>query len=131
MFNEPLRRNRPIRAAMVGYASDQADSVQRVTRLPNGTVLGGSKQAHDHLREIALRLEVELDRLGVGLAELAPQQLAEVAWRIDSPEMFEFALHLDDGLRRRDLDFHDSSPEVLMEISMELVTGSAAEAGTD
>lgn len=125
MINEPLGRPRPIRATLVGFASDQADSVRRVTRLPNGTVLGGSRHAHDHLREIALRLEVELDRLGVGLAELSPSQLAEVAWRIDSPEMFEFAMHLDDGLRRREIDFHDSTPEVLMEISLELVAGMA------
>jgi len=124
MINEPLRRPRPLRASLVGFASDQADSVRRVTRLPNGTVLGGSRHSHDHLREIALRLEVELDRLGVGLAELSPPQLAEVAWRIDSPEMFEFAMHLDDGLRRRDIKFHDSTPEVLMEISLELVSGS-------
>jgi hypothetical protein len=130
MMNEPLRRSRPFRAALVGVASDQADSVNRMTRLPNGTVLGGSRQTHDHLREIALRLEVELDRLGVGLEELSPPQLAEVAWRIDSPEMFEFAVHLDHGLRRRDLSFHDSTPEVLMEISLELVSGTA-EASTE
>lgn len=125
MINEPLRRPRPLRASLVGFASGQADSVRRVTRLPNGTVMGGSRHSHDHLREIALRLEVELDRLGVGLADLSPPQLAEVAWRIDSPEMFEFAMHLDDGLRRRDIEFHDSTPEVLMEISLELVTGMA------
>jgi hypothetical protein len=40
-------------------------------------------------------------------------------------------MHLDDGLRRRELQFHDSSPEVLMEISLELVGGSTAEAGAD
>jgi hypothetical protein len=116
---------------MVGFATDQADSVHRVTRLPNGTLMGGSKQSHEDMREIALRLELELDRLGVGLADLTPPELAEVAWRIDSPEIFEFAMHLDDGLRRRELQFHDSSPEVLMEISLELVGGSTAEAGAD
>ena len=77
------------------------------------------------MREVALRLEVELDRLGVGLAQLSPSELAEVAWRIDSPEMFEFAERLDDGLRRRDVRFHESTPELLMEISMELVNESS------
>ena len=117
MTNEPQERSRPIRAAMVGLATDAIDSVQRLTRLPNGTLMGGSRQSHEQMREIALRLEVELDRLGV--------ELAEVAWRIDSPEMFEFAVRLDDGLRRRDVHFHESSPELLMEISMELVTESS------
>jgi len=130
MTKDPFRRLVPLRAAMVGFASDEVDSIRRVTRLPNGTILGGSRHSHDYLREIALRLEVELDRLGVGLAELSPPQLAEVAWRIDSPEMFEFAMHLDNGLRRRDLNFHESSPEVLMEISLELV-GGPAEASAD
>lgn len=131
MFHEPTRSQRPIRAAMVGFATDQDEPIQRVTRLPNGTVLGGSKNAHEHLREIALRLELELDRLGVGLQDLSPPQLAEVAWRIDSPEMFEFAVHLDHGLKRRDLEFHDSSPEILMEISLEHVCGIMAQAGSD
>ena len=125
MTNEPQGRTRPIRAAMVGLATDAIDSVQRVTRLPNGTLLGGSRQSHDQMREVALRLEVELDRLGVGLAQLSPSELAEVAWRIDSPAMFEFAERLDDGLRRRDVRFHESTPELLMEISMELVNESS------
>lgn len=122
MNQEPHGRTRPIRAAFVGFASDAADSVQRVTRLPNGTLLGGSRQAHDHMREMALRLELELDRLGVGLEQLSPSELAEVAWRIDSPEMFEFAVRLEDGLRRREINFHESSAELLMEISLELAS---------
>lgn len=86
--------------------------------------MGGSRQSHDHLREMALRLELELDRLGVELSQLSPSELAEVAWRIDSPEMFQFAIHMDNGLRRRSVHFHESSPELLMEISLELVADS-------
>ena len=51
------------------------------------------------------------------------------AWSIDSPEMFEFADQLDDGLRRLDIDFHDSSPELLMEISKELVSENSMNGG--
>jgi len=129
MTHQPHGRTRPIQATLVGFANDSVDSIQRVTRMPNGTLVGGSRQSHEHLREVALRLEVELERLGVGLAELSPAELAEVAWRIDSPEMFEFAVRLDDGLRRRDMSFHESSPELLMEISMELVNDYSASGG--
>ncbi|MFM1802194.1 MAG: hypothetical protein RJA81_1546, partial [Planctomycetota bacterium] len=55
MINEPQGRTRPIRATFIGFAPSSADSVQRVTRMPNGTVMGGSRQAHEHLREMALR----------------------------------------------------------------------------
>ena len=35
--------------------------------------------------ETMLRLESELERLGQGLADITPDQLPEIAWRIDSP----------------------------------------------
>jgi hypothetical protein len=124
MTQEPQGRTRPMRATLIGIATDQADPIQRVTRTPNGTIVGGSRQSHEHLREMALRLELELDRLGVELSQLSPSELAEVAWRIDSPEMLQFAIHMDNGLRRRDIPFHESSPELLMEISLELMADS-------
>jgi hypothetical protein len=122
MSTEPQSRSRPLRARLVGFCADDAEPIQRVTRTPNGVVTGGSRTAHEQLREVALRLELELDRLGVGLGELSPSELAEVAWRIDSPEIFRFAVHLDKGLEKRNIDFHASTPELLMEISMEMVS---------
>lgn len=121
MSTEPQSRMRPLRAKLVGLCADDAESMQRVTRTPIGMVSGGSKVAHEQMREVALRLELELDRLGVGLGDLNPEQLAEVAWRIDSPEIFQFAVHLNRGLAKRNIEFHASTPELLMEISMELV----------
>lgn len=122
MSTEPQSRVRPLRARLVGLCADDTDSIQRITRTPIGMVTGGSKAAHEQMREVALRLELELDRLGVGLGDLNPEQLAEVAWRIDSPEIFQFAVNLNNGLAKRNIDFYSSTPELLMEISMEMVS---------
>ena len=51
--------------------------------------------------ETMLRLESELDRLGRGLADVNPTELADIAWRIDSPELHAIALRLKRALERR------------------------------
>jgi hypothetical protein len=64
-----------------------------------------------------LRLESELDRRGCRLAEVNPTELAEIAWRIDSPELHEIALRLKESLDRQGRAFEDLSAEELTEFS--------------
>ena len=67
--------------------------------------------------ETMLRLESELDRRGRRLAEVTPTELAEIAWRIDSPELHEIALRLKAGLESQGRPFEDLTAEELTDLS--------------
>ena len=67
--------------------------------------------------ETILRLESELDRRGQCLAEVSPAELADIAWRIDSPELLDVALRLNAGLADRGRHFHEATAEELTELS--------------
>ena len=62
-------------------------------------------------------MEQELDRLGQGLGDLDPAELAELATVIDSPELHEIALRLKAGLERDGRAFEDLTPEELTALS--------------
>jgi hypothetical protein len=104
---------RRIRAALIFLGLDSYDHHQRLTRSEQSLVLGGSAETHDELRETVLRMELELDRQGQRLGDLSPLELAELAWRIDSPELQEIALRLDAGLERQGRAFEELSAEEL------------------
>lgn len=80
-------------------------------------MIGGSEQTQDELLEVMLRLESELERLGRPLGEVAPEELAEVALRIDSPELHAIAVQLADGLARTGRTFQEATVEELTELS--------------
>ncbi len=67
--------------------------------------------------ETMLRLESELERLGRDLGDVHPDELAEIAWRIDSPELHQIALQMSEGLERSGRSFQDSTAEELTEFS--------------
>jgi hypothetical protein len=72
-------------------------------------VFGGSAETHAQLQEIVLLMEMELDRQGQRLGDLNPLELAELAWRIDSPELHEIALRLEAGLNQQGRAFEELS----------------------
>ena len=104
---------RRIRAALIFLGRDSYDHHQRLTRSEQSLVLGGSAETHDELRETVLRMELELDRQGQRLGDLDPLELAELAWRIDSPELHDIALRLEAGLEQQGREFEDLSAEEL------------------
>lgn len=110
----PRRR---LRAALVGLGLDADGVPQRIITGEQCLVVGGSADTHAELLETVLRLESELDRLGVGLGEVPPAELADIAWRIDSPELLEIALRMNAGLRARGRTFEEASAEELTELS--------------
>ena len=89
---------RKLKAAIIGFGLDSLDSHQRLSTGEECLLVGGSAETHAEMLETMLRLESELDRLGVRLAEVSPIELAEIAWRIDSPELHMIALRLQDNL---------------------------------
>ncbi len=109
-------RPRPRRAALIGLGFDDRDDPRRVIHGEHCLLVGGSAETHARWVETMLRLETELERLGCRLGDVAPDELAEIAWRIDSPEILSLALRLDDGLRRRGVRFADSSASLLNEL---------------
>ncbi|RUL86903.1 hypothetical protein [Tautonia sociabilis] len=113
--SEPRPRRR-LRAMLVGLGLDDVDATRRIINGEQCLVLGGSEQTHAELLETVLRLESELERRDRSLGEVSPAELADIAWRIDSPELHRIALRLHHELHRRGLSFHESTAEQLTEI---------------
>jgi hypothetical protein len=111
---------RRLRAALVGLGLDSTDEAHRIITGRQCLVVGGSAETHAEMLETMLRLESELDRLGVGLGDLPPEGLVDLAWRIDSPELFQIAMRLESGLDNKGRGFHELSADELTEISAPL-----------
>src|SRR3954452_927506 len=109
MMKQPDGGPRRLRAAIIGFGLDGDDNPHRILNGEQCLLLGGSAETHAEMLETILRLESELDRLGQHLGDLAPEALAEVAWRIDSPELHAIALKLESGLKRTGRSFHEST----------------------
>jgi hypothetical protein len=110
----PTPGTRRIRATIIGFGLDEdRESLRRIITGDQCLLVGGSAETHAEMVETMLRLESELERLGQNLGDLSPDALAEVAWRIDSPELQEIALRLESGLERRGTLFQDMTAEDL------------------
>jgi hypothetical protein len=117
MTIQPDAGTRRLRAAIIGFGLDGSDNQQRLSTGEQCILVGGSAETHAEMLETMLRLESELERLGQGLAEVTPDQLAEIAWRIDSPELHQIAVRLGGELDRNGQKFHECSAEELTEYS--------------
>jgi hypothetical protein len=117
MTTQPDASTRRLRAAIIGFGLDGLDNQQRLSTGEQCILVGGSADTHAEMLETMLRLESELERLGQGLADVTPDQLAEIAWRIDSPELHQIALRLGGELARTGQKFHECSAEELTEFS--------------
>jgi hypothetical protein len=107
----PTRR---LRAALIGFGFDGGDDDQkRVTRSAECLVVGGSEATHAEMREAVARIELELEAMQCQLSDLDPMDLAELAFRVDLPELHHLALRLEDGLEIRGCQFEDLSAEEL------------------
>lgn len=109
-----------LRAAIIGFGLDHSgNGPRRVVTGAECLVVGGSEQTHADLLETMLRLESELERVGRPLGELPPAELAEIAWRIDSPELHAIAVHMQTGLERLGRTFQESTAEELSDLAGE------------
>jgi hypothetical protein len=117
MTTQPDRGTRRIKAAIIGFGLDGQDSTSRLTTGDNCILLGGSAETHAEMLVTALRLEDELERIGQTLGEVMPIDLAEIAWRIDSPELHRIALRMHDELLRQGRTFAESTAEELSAMS--------------
>jgi hypothetical protein len=120
-MTNPSPGTRRLRAKIIGFGLDGSEPPCRVLNGDLCLLLGGSDETHAEMLETILRLEAELERLGQHLGELPPEKLAEIAWRIDSPELHEIALSLDLGLRRKGRTFHESTADELTDLAAQTV----------
>src|SRR5262245_3611749 len=111
MTTDAATPTRRLRAALIGLGLDDPQGPRRIISGQDCGVIVGSTRTQAERLETMLRLESELERIGQTLGELSPAKLAEVAWRIDSPELQEIALRLESGLTRLGRTFEQSSPE--------------------
>ncbi|WP_435015667.1 hypothetical protein TA3x_003211 [Tundrisphaera sp. TA3] len=117
MMTQPDAGPRRLRAAIIGFGLDAGDDLQRLSTGEHSVLVGGSAETHAEMLETILRLESELERRGQMLADVTPGELAEIAWRIDSPELHEIAINLGDGLAMHGWDFDRATAEQLTDLS--------------
>lgn len=117
MMQHAARGPRRLRATLIGLGLDGRGGPHRIITGPDCLMLGGSEETHAELLETLLRLEVELERRGQGLGDVPPDELAEIAWRIDSPELHAIAVRLEDGLAALGRRFEETSAEELTELA--------------
>ena len=117
MTKQPDGGPRRLRAAIIGFGLDGNDDQQRLSTGEQCLLMGGSAETHAEMLETMLRLESELDRRGQRLGEVNPTELAEIAWRIDSPELHEIALRLEEALDNQGRAFEEVTAEELTDMS--------------
>jgi hypothetical protein len=108
-----------LRAVLVGLGPDDEQAPRRVINGSQCLVLGGSADAHEEMLETLLRLESELERRGQDLGQIPPEELADIALRIDSPELHRLAVQMDESLRTRGRSFFEASAQELNELAIE------------
>jgi hypothetical protein len=122
MTKQPEGGPRRLRAAIIGFGLDGDDHPYRLSTGEQCLLVGGSAETHAEMLETMLRLESELERCGLRLDEVNPTALAEIAWRIDSPELHEIALRLKDGLESQGRAFEDLTAEELTDLTRSFET---------
>jgi hypothetical protein len=104
---------RKLRAAIIGLGLDGPLRPVRILQGEECFLIGGSEQTRTEMMETMLRLESELERIDRRLGDLDPAELADIARRIDSPELEQIANRLALGLAEQGRSFSDSTPEEL------------------
>jgi hypothetical protein len=63
---------------LVGVRVDEGDGQTRVSRGDDFVAVGGTKEAHEHLREAVAEISDEVKRRGRALAEVRREELREI-----------------------------------------------------
>ncbi len=102
-----------LRAAIIGLGLDGPFHPVRILRSQEFLVVGGSDSTRDDMLETMQRLEGELERIGRDLGDVEPEELAEIAWRIDWPELEEIAMRMALGLEKQGQTFQTATAQEL------------------
>ncbi len=75
------RRKSGKKGLLVGIRVDKGDGHVRVSRGGDFVAVGGSKEAHEHLRETVAEVSDEVKRRGRDLAEVPQEEFREILER--------------------------------------------------
>jgi hypothetical protein len=75
------RRKSGGKGLIVGVRTDPGDGHTRVSRGGDFVALGGSREAHEHLRETVAEISDEVKRRGRELADLPREEFGEIVAR--------------------------------------------------
>lgn len=75
-----LRRDR--KGFLVGVRFDKGDGHKRVSRGKDFVAVGGTKEAHEHLRETVAELSDEVKRRGKDVAEVRAPEFREILEKV-------------------------------------------------
>ena len=70
------KRKKIVRLLGVGF--DAEDGHVRITQGENYDVLMGSDQSHEYIQQLLQKIEDGLNKKGIGLGDLSPEQLGEL-----------------------------------------------------
>ncbi len=74
------KRKKIVRLLGVGF--DTEDGHVRITQGENYDVLMGSDQSHEYIQQLLQKIEDGLNKKGIGLEDLSPEQLGELVQSI-------------------------------------------------
>jgi hypothetical protein len=81
----PAKAKKTKSALLLGVGLDGDDGHKRVTRGRDFVLVGGSQETHEALQERAIKVNEELDRRGMRLADVTSRDqmrdIVERAWR--------------------------------------------------
>ena len=67
---------------LLGVGFDAEDGHVRITQGENYDVLMGSDQSHEYIQQLLQKIEDGLNKKGIGLDDLSPEQLGELVQSI-------------------------------------------------
>ena len=65
-------------AMMLGLGLDNRDGHRRITRGDNFYLVGGSEETHEKMTETAIKVNEKISRKGKRLADLSPEEFADL-----------------------------------------------------
>ncbi len=70
------------KAMMLGVGLDNPDGHVRITRGKNFHLLGGSRETHEVMQEVAVKVNEHLDRRGKTLEQISKDEFREIAEKV-------------------------------------------------
>ena len=79
MPRKPARKKKePTVAGVLGIGLDGTDGQKRITRTPEMVLVGGSKETHEQMQEVAIRFGEALEKRGKALPETTVREAIDL-----------------------------------------------------
>ena len=72
------KKNEPTVQGILGVGLDGSDGTKRITRTEEMMLVGGSKDTHEQMQEVAIRFGEALERTGKALPETSVREVIEL-----------------------------------------------------